>query len=326
MPKDTAHYFHAFTRLRTDRTGGWTDVTKSRAPHKPLLLLSILDLFAQGQIQSNFIEITPELGETFASYWACVMPPERQGNLALPFFHLRSSDFWHLLPQPGQEGALQAIGSIGALSQLKKIILGATLDEELYTLLQTEESRNTLRVALLETYFSPEGQSALLNQVALNASAFTYSQELIDKARHKIKEIALEPVEGYQVVRDQGFRRAIVRIYQHRCAFCGVKLITVDGHSVVEAAHIIPWSITHNDDLHNGMALCKLCHWVFDEGLMAVSRRYQLQVSSEMRVTTNMPGHLVTLDSRPILGPEEPALLPSLDALAWHRENVFRRN
>jgi hypothetical protein len=48
MTHDLPHYLHAFTRLRTDRTGGWTDVIRSRAPHKPLLLLSILDLFAQG--------------------------------------------------------------------------------------------------------------------------------------------------------------------------------------------------------------------------------------------------------------------------------------
>jgi putative restriction endonuclease len=246
--------------------------------------------------------------------------------LALPFFHLRTSSFWHLVPQPGQEDALTAVGSIGALSQLKKFILGATLDDDLYTLLQAESARQTLRLALLEPYFSPEGQTALLAQVALNGNAFAYSQELIEKARRQVKEAPIAPEENYQTVRDQGFRRAIVRIYRHRCAFCGVKLITVDGHSAVEAAHIIPWSLTHNDDLHNGLALCKLCHWTFDEGLIGVSARYQVLVSTEMRLASNTPGHLLTLESRPILGPDEPNLFPALDSLAWHRANVFRNN
>ena len=44
---------------------------------------------------------------------------------------------------------------------------------------------------------------------------------------------------------------------------------TIDGHTAVDAAHIIPWSISHNDDPRNGLALCKLCHWSFDEGLLA---------------------------------------------------------
>jgi|GEM_PF-3790286 hypothetical protein len=46
MPLDLPHYLHAFTRLRTDRTGGWADVTKSRAPHNPLLLLPSVDALA----------------------------------------------------------------------------------------------------------------------------------------------------------------------------------------------------------------------------------------------------------------------------------------
>jgi hypothetical protein len=39
------------------------------------------------------------------------MPPERRGNLALPFFHLRSSKFWHLIPRSGDEESLASVGS-----------------------------------------------------------------------------------------------------------------------------------------------------------------------------------------------------------------------
>ena len=106
MEQTLNQYIRLFSKLRTDRTGGWTAVTQSQAPHKPILLLSVLDLFAQGRVTANLIEIMPELGELFAAYWLKVMPPERRGNLALPFFHLRSSGFWRLVPQPGQEAAL----------------------------------------------------------------------------------------------------------------------------------------------------------------------------------------------------------------------------
>ena len=90
-------YLKQISRLRLDTNKKrWTATTTFRAPHKPLLLLSILDLFAQGHIQNNLIEVTPELGYLFAGYWSKVVPAGHRGNIALPFFHLRSSLFWHL--------------------------------------------------------------------------------------------------------------------------------------------------------------------------------------------------------------------------------------
>lgn len=319
------NYILSFTHLRTDSNRKfWTEATHFHAPHKPLLLLSILDLFAQGSLKTNLIEITPELGDIFSRYWRILMPPDRHGNMALPFFHLRSSSFWHLLPVPGMEALFEGIRQVDTLSQLQKLTLGAKLDDELFQLLLLEEPRNALRTALINNYFAPEYHPALLQQGSVNLQAYLYSQELINKVQRQAKETAFEE-DRYQVnVRDQGFRKAVVRVYDHRCAFCGVRMLTVDGHSAVDAAHIVPWSISHNDDPRNGMALCRLCHWTFDEGLTSVSAKYIMLLSSELRTSLNVPGHLLTLESRPILGPEEQNFMPDLDSLSWHRQNIFR--
>jgi len=45
-------------------------------------------------------------------------------------------------------------------------------------------------------------------------------------------------------------------------------MLTSEGHTVVDAVHIIPFSESKNDHPTNGMALCKICHWSFDKGLM----------------------------------------------------------
>ena len=95
--------------------------------------------------------------------------------------------------------------------------------------------------------------------------------------------VAEAPSPIYQKVRDQGFRKAIVRLYEHRCAICGIRILTPEGHTVIEAAHIIPWSQTHNDSPQNGMSLCKLCHWSFDEGLMGVDLDYKVMVSPSVQ-------------------------------------------
>jgi len=320
----TSYYIKKLSHLHSDRSQRWTDATQKRAPHKPLLLLCVIDLFSQGQVLSNLIEITPELGSLFAAYWAKVMPPERRGNLALPFFHLRSEGFWHLLPQPGQEGALDAIRQVDTLSQLKKLVIGARLDDDLYELLAGTEARDVLRTTLIQTYFAPEVHPRLLEQGEINFQAFQYSQQLIEQARNQPKQASEEAADYQPAVRSQGFRSAVVRIYDHRCAFCGVRMLTSDGHTAVEAAHIIPWGISHNDDLHNGLALCGLCHWTFDKGLLAVSPKYLVLLSSELRFTQNVPGHLLTLEHRPIIGPTEQDLWPSLDAIDWQRRNVYR--
>ena len=236
-------------------------------------------MFGQGRILTNLIEINAELGELFALYWSKVMPPEHRGNLTLPFFHLQSSSFWHLVPQPGQETTLKVIRQVDRLSQFQKLCLGAHLDDELYQLLQVKDSRTILRTVLIQTYFASAYHSILLAQSEVNLHAFMYSQYLIEQARKHIKETPESNYTESNAVRDQGFRRAVVRIYEHRCALCGVQMLTSDGRTAVDAAHIIPWSMTHNDDIHNGMALCGLCHWTFDEGLLGVSTKYRVVLS-----------------------------------------------
>lgn len=318
-------YIHQFSHLHTNiNRQRWTPATHFRAPHKPFLLLSILDLFAQGSFQNKLIEITPELGDLFAQYWTILKPTNLRGNLALPFFHLRSSDFWHLIPVLGREVVLENTRQVDTLSQLQKLILGARLDDDLFQLVQVQETREALRATLIQTYFATEYQPALLNQGAINLQAYLYSQQLIENAQRQVKETAIAEDQYQANVRDQGFRRVVVRLYDHRCAFCGVRMLTTDGHSVVDAAHIIPWNISHNDDPRNGMALCRLCHWTFDEGLVSVSSKYTVLLSSELRTSLNVPGHLLTLESRPILGPSDNTFLPDFESLSWHRQNIYR--
>jgi len=55
-----------------------------------------------------------------------------------------------------------------------------------------------------------------------------------------------------------------------------------------------------------------------------VSGKYQVVLSKEPRVMSqNLPGHLLTVENRQILGPNDDDLWPDLDALGWHRQNVF---
>lgn len=119
----------------------------------------------------------------------------------------------------------------------------------------------------------------------MNRDASRYGAELLTTADAS-PAYAFDDEKDEQVitkVRSQGFRKAIVSLYEHRCALCGIRMLTPEGHTIVEAAHIVPWSANHDDRPQNGMALCRLCHWSFDEGLMGVGDDYEVLISKTVR-------------------------------------------
>jgi len=61
-----------FATLNRAPGATWTEATKRKAPHKPLLLLAVLDLVHRGVITAPFIAVSGdlvELNELFNLYW-----------------------------------------------------------------------------------------------------------------------------------------------------------------------------------------------------------------------------------------------------------------
>lgn len=52
-----------FSSLSRAPGATWTEATKRKAPHKPLLLLAVLDLVQRGVITTPFIAVTADLVE-----------------------------------------------------------------------------------------------------------------------------------------------------------------------------------------------------------------------------------------------------------------------
>ena len=310
--------------LRTDKNRKrWPAFIKHQAPHKPFLLLSILDLISQGAITQNFIEPSFELVDTFNYYWNSIMPLGSKTSMSYPFYHMRSEAFWHLVPNKGCKD--QPGLTVSSMVKLRQIYAGARMNDELFQLMCNPETMEQLRAILIETYFAPEIRLKLLEQGHLNYAAYQYSEKLLKVAeRQEQFEKPEDEPDWQKKIRDQGFRRTIVVLYQHRCALCGIRMLTPEGHTIVDAAHVKPWKDSFDDRPTNGMALCKLCHWSFDKGLMGVSKKYEVLVSKQIVKEQNYPGHILTLTDRPIFTPEKESFWPTQDNLHWHRKKVFR--
>ena len=116
-------YFKSFSRLRTDKNRKrWSALTTHQAPHKPFLLLSIMDLIAQGAINNNFIEPSFELVETWNGYWNAFMPIGHRSTMAHPYPRLYKDGFWHRITNPGWDPDKDY--NVTSMSKCRKIYAG----------------------------------------------------------------------------------------------------------------------------------------------------------------------------------------------------------
>ena len=240
------------------------------------------------------------------------MPPGMVGNIAMPFFHMQGEGFWHLVPLPGKEAFVASGRRLITESQLINNVAGARLDDDLFTLLAVKQSRDVLRAALIDANFDEQTQPLLWQRFAINQEAYLYSSELLAQARRQLKELQVPYDEaGYSPeARDQGFRRAVVVAYNHRCASCGLRIVTPGGHTAVEAAHIVPWHKTHNDQPDQWAGALPSLPLVLRRG--ADERRNRL--SRDPVAATGNPREyawpVVHAGGPPIFLPQETALYP----------------
>lgn len=304
------HYLHKIQRLRLGRSRG------APAPHKPLLLLSVLDLIEQGAITTNRITPSPQLVETFIRYWKHVSTG--QARPFMPFNHLRSSGFWHLQPHEGQETTLAHAHTFSTMSHLAGVVAYASFDDDLFGLLLDPATREAIRQTIIETHL-PEQRSVIEGITNENRAISNVEQALLQQAE--------QPSTGVNVpespTRSAAFRGVIMNLYDYTCAACRLRIITLDGASAVDAAHIIPFSKSHDDGIGNGLALCKLHHWAFDNGLMSLDDKYKLLVSDAFDERGHPALLLRNLRNESILLPAQKPFFPALHAVRWHRANKF---
>lgn len=309
-------------KLTRDRNSKrWDGRTKGGAPHKPFLLLSIIDGVKIGWIQNSKIILSQDLIETFFRYWKQIMEEDRKTTIALPFFHMDSEPFWELQYKEGKTPYKNS-PSLGGLIDR---IAYAKIDEALFHLIQDEEESQRLTQIILHTYFDDETRKQIVDIHNTNIGAYQYAKQL--------ELLAAEPFTKYHTdnnsesyswqktqQRQYGFRLKVRNNYEHRCAICRSRVRTQNGESLVEGAHIIPWSKSQNDDPRNGLALCKTHHWMFDAYLLTVQPNYHIKLSTWLKNKGENIDKTLTWDRKEILLPDEQRFIPSEMALEEHYE------
>jgi len=275
-----------------------TGSDRHERPHKPLLVLSAIDLLDAGEATPDRIPWSKTLWDRFALHFENVRSHDDQCNPDLPFYHLKTDGFWQALSDSPE----QAEQSLEA-PPLKRDggTVSGRFSPEVAEVLSDPFQRAQLRAAVISRFFPGKFDAP---------DAANEEDELA-----RVAETTLE--SGY--TRSNSFRKKVVTEYDHQCAACGlrIKLPETSGN-FVEAAHLIPFSQSHSDHPTNGIALCQNHHWAMDRHLIAPGPDHLWHTSAILDPRrSNGEAALQELRGLKILLPAEEAYHPSVVALEW---------
>lgn len=124
-----------------------------RTPHKALLILSIIDLVENGHISSPRFNLSQTLIDKFNSL-AEHYGMAKDGKyplIGMPYFHMKTEKFWTL---KDAEDAKSGSTTNYSPSALNKRFEYAEIDEDLFLLMQSPTTRNTMKKTLIDEYLS----------------------------------------------------------------------------------------------------------------------------------------------------------------------------
>lgn len=167
-------YIEVFTHLHTAKVKG------HKAPHKAILLLSIIDLIESEVIRYPQIELTDELIDKFNCIWkrylgeSSIFTPD----ITKPYFHMQHEPFWKLVEKYDIDAMLVAedepwskdkqekknlpSGSYSVKS-MRNAFEFAEIDDTLFKLLQNADARAMLRVVLINEYLTNQPTKTMPN-------------------------------------------------------------------------------------------------------------------------------------------------------------------
>jgi putative restriction endonuclease len=307
--KNLAYYCDCLANLNVSKTK-----ERGTANHKPILILSVLELITQQSIVENRIFVSNELIETFKKYWSILVANSTYTDaLHYPFVHLRREGFWHLKFKDTYEG-----DRIKTTNKLKEKVEYAYLDNELFSLLQDAFSRQFLVDSLVSTWFA-DSRSNLGNILDIDLEFDRVEEPELQNLDAEVK-ITLRK----SIVRNSFFRKLVVREYDYRCAFCKLRITRDPNQNIVDGAHIKPFSEFLDSKIDNGLSLCKNHHWAFDLGWFSVDDNYRILVTQDLDDDSPYTRAMKDFDRELISLPSNERYFPRLESLKWHRDNKFK--
>ena len=298
------HWLGKLATLNVARTEA-----RGAAPHKPLMLLTVIDLIESGDIPDAWVRYDVRLVSRFRDYWELVQDRQRNSpDIPMPFNALGGD----------RDQVWQCFTADGQPSKSKLTTRLCHLDPGLSACLKDADFRREARRTLVAIYFTATEQVMLCARLGLPAP----KTEAVAALRANAAAFKASQRKG----RDSRFKSDVLGGYYFTCALTGYRLDT-ETSSIVQAAHIHQHAISGNNDPSNGLALTPDAHWMFDAGLWTVIPKGEdlvIHVATGHFSESSPLGRLLAnFDQQPLHFHDRARIRPDAAHLAWHRTAKF---
>lgn len=300
-------------------------VTKyGTAPHKPVLLLAFIDLFDKDILTQNQVYVDADLVGAFLENWGLLVDTPHSADFTQPVYYLQTDKFngrpfWYLKPKSG----CQINAHISSAKTLAQVVEYGYFAPEVFILLADTLSRNLIKIVLLDTYFPGKKVAYLRSKQTGEGYINDLTGYILNEPEVEYKTVQVI-TEDEQFVRGGLFKKMVPKMYSNSCCITGMHVESVYGHTFIDACHIVPFSLTHNDTISNGIALCPNLHRAFDRGLITIDSNYRVKVSAGVIENAGHPYSLKQYNGMAIRLPADRRYFPNQANLEWHGGNVFK--
>ena len=199
MKTPCTHWLGKLANLNAFRTEA-----RGIAPHKPLMLLSVIDLIEAGEFKDAFVPYQARLVSQFRSYWNLVLDRQRnRPDIAMPFNALGGDrdSIWERFDEHGNP------------SESKLTTRLCKLAPDLFACLQDPSFRMQARRVMIARYFTPSEQVGNCERLGL---PIPDSAEMAEFKQNGDLYKAIQK-KG----RDSRFKVDVTSGYQFTCALTG---------------------------------------------------------------------------------------------------------
>lgn len=291
---DLSQALDALYRLNVGVVGAGD--SRHERPHKPTMLLTVLDAISLGIATPFRIEWSDWLRQRFASYFEVVRSSNDNCTPENPFYYLKGDGFW--IPIRADMSEERPLGAPPSVADAGFGWVFARFTPDWALIVSDKTARGAMREAILARYFpaNREQLAALIHE-----------------------EAGGDPIIQETVGRSAAFRRQVLEIYDYQCCACGLRIWIPERElSFVDAAHVVPFAESHNDHPSNGIALCKNHHWAMDQRLIAPDAERVWRISNEIDSRRSKgEEELLKLSGQKMLLPIEAAYAPEARGLTW---------
>lgn len=285
-----------------------------KAPHKPVLPLSLADWFERNVHAGNRIVIDTQLVGIFRENWKLlVVDGIFKADITQPLHYLQTDGFWTLWQSNGEKvqthhRSVRRLSDRGIFGQLSP---------DVFRWFSDPVCRELIRMHVLDTFF-PVTKINYVREKGIDQLVLDIEADVLMEPASKYgrKIIPQREWEGY--IRNHKFRDLVLKNYDDTCCISGFRLQD-NPAPIVEACHIRKHAETGLNTIENGLALCLNLHRAFDYGLIGLTNDYKVIVKKDL-IEPDSLYSLRQLEGRPILLPAHERYFPNKKYLAWHRE------